>query len=448
MKNAIRKWIVLGSALTLWLGIWAPAWGQFSIVTKVTYVSQELTDRLDFRITAPVRVEKENLAKTHAVLIKIYGAVFNPEFSGDLIRTVKKCAFRPNVAQINDNSIFILFKGTSVSRLTITQKPHLLRIQIQKKSTQAAYRDNLHKGRILLEKKKFTASLTYFRRALRYRPNDPTAYFWAGKARFALGDWEAARYNLQQACRKPSLKSEAQQVLAFIQAKQNEKHVSPQSVFSSAKQDTLKNVPSAPEKAKMSVASLNPTPKMQSVEVARKKEKAKSAPKDVEAPAPSTASWFQLVLFLAILLTLAALPFVYVLSRQPKKRKKVPGVSFEKNLEAFQVQQERVMRQVHREQQATWPETERPFQARREKVEKRTAPDLGWREEPLLRNAYSHSELVKKVKKFASRGYTYDEIAQKLGMGKGELQLAMSLAGEKIEMAKEPGLRLTLDDGN
>ena len=52
------------------------------------------------------------------------------------------------------------------------------------------------------------------------------------------------------------------------------------------------------------------------------------------------------------------------------------------------------------------------------------------------------------AKRFASRGYTYDEIARKLGIGKGELQLIMNLAGETIQMEQKTGMRLTFAEGS
>ena len=433
----------------LTFGPLSSAFAQFSIITKVTYVPQEVDDRLDFRITAPVRVQKEDFPKTHAVLVKILGATFNPEFSEDLIRVVKKCTFRPNVAQINENSIFILFKGTDASHVAVTQKPHLLRIKIQKKSRQTAYRDNLRKGVSLVKQRNFRAALVYLRRALHYRAGDPTAYFWAGKARFALGDWEAARFNLEQGKRSPAFKSEASQLLSFIQTKQAEKKkmdvqekpktklaagasVSKDSVREKVVSQT-KAKPVLNEKAQAAVSEMPSQPKAE----------AAHSPETQKSRAPL----LQLFLFLSIVFTLVALPFIYVLSRRPRKRKNLPGVSFEKNLEAFQMRQQQVICRIAEAQQTAQPEKERPFQpAARKAVERKSQPGPEWREEPLLRNTYSDSELVKKVRKFASRGYTYDEIAQKLGIGKGELQLAMSLAGEKIEMSREPGLRLTLDD--
>ncbi len=455
MQPRFRTW-AFGAVLALLAGgILSPAFGQFSIITKVTYVPQEIADRLDFRITAPVRVKKEDFPKTHAVLVKILGATFNPEFSEELIRVVKKSVFRPNVAQINGNTIFILFKGMDASRVAVSQKAHLLRIKLQKKSPQAAYRNNLQKGITLVKKKRFRAALLYLRRALRYRAGDPAAYFWAGKARFALGDWEAARFNLQQGSRDAELKAEAKQLLAFIQTKQNEK------------KDWEKPVTEKQAKEKPAGAILTthetggenappraePKPKPPEKEVPLLAVSTPKGTSEAEAASPQkrqkgSVPYLQLLLFLAIVFTLVALPFIYLLSRRPKKRKKLPGVSFEKNLEAFQIHQQQVIRRVAEAQEPSQPVEERPFRPAPPKwpVEKKSDSNLGWREEPLLRNSYSDSELVRKVKKYASRGYTVDEIAQKLGIGKGELQLAMNLAGEKIELSRAPGLRLTLDD--
>ena len=447
MKPLNRGWMVFWSIAILWLESFIPAYGQFSIVTRVNYVSAKTADRLDFRITAPVGVEKEDLPKTHAVLVKIYGAIFNPEFSESLIQTVKKCTFRPNVAQISENTIFILFKGITAARIKVTQKPHLLRLQIQKIAPRAAYRNNLRRGINLVKKKQFRKALVYLRRALRHHPGDETAYFWAGKARFALGDWEAAQFNLEKVRQKVPLKSEAEQLLAFIRLKRAERQRGSAQSILQAKTDTLQVSAAVKKSEPKVVLKSNRLKQVKPKSFGQKgKEFAKMKELSTEESQKSQVSLIQILLFLTIVITIAALPFVYYVNRRPRKQKKWPGVSFEKNLEAFRVSQKQAIRSVQDVQKSEWPEPERPFQPRREDPEKKPEPDPEWPEEPLFRNAYTPADVVKKVKKYASRGYTYDEIAQKLGIGKGELQLAMNLAGEQVAWAKEPGLRLMLDD--
>ncbi len=454
MKQGIRArfWGLL--LVTIWLASFAPAFGQFSIITKVTYQPQKTSDRLDFRMTAPVHVQKEYFPKTHAVLVKILGAAFNPEFSQDLIQTVKKCSLHPNVAQINDTSIFILFKGINASRVAVTQKPHLLQIRIRKTTLPTAYKANLHRGVLLVKQKKYRRALVYLRRALHAQPGDAAAYFWAGKARFALGDWRAARYNLEEAKKQSSFRTQAGQLLTFIRAKESEhqnRNVQTSVVVEKPKvAEQISKKIGAPTAGEQSPKRRNLAASNFS-ETKTKTKKAQVSAITSEAKTGRGAPLGQLLLFLSIVATAATLPFAFFLSRRPKRAKKLPGVSFEKNLEAFQLQQQRVLRQVEEAGRLMEPEKERPFQPLKPKATKKSAQQgashgLNWREEPLLRNTYSESELVRKARKFASRGYTYDEIAQKLGVGKGELQLALSLAGEKIDLAQRPGLRLTFGD--
>ncbi|NOY77227.1 MAG: hypothetical protein GXO76_05090 [Calditrichaeota bacterium] len=440
------------------------SFAQLTLITNVKYVSGETEDILDFTTTSTVHAVKKVFPRTQSILIQLVHTEFMPDSEERFVNIVKRCFLRPNVAQLSDGTIFILFKGISASKIRVVEGRHRLRFRILKRSPQTAYLDNFRKGVTLVKKKKYQAALIHLRRALRYRPGDAAAYFWAGKARFALGDWKAARFNLEQARHAPSFARESGQLLAFIQAKQ-------------AKPSGIKRPANIFRDANSASAAKSPSRVAAKEEVSRAENAAAASPDSLKAAAVvikrstaqristnppvktaggvtlrsenslegnASSGSIQLILFLTILVLLVSLPFLWLWNRRVTRRKLVQAAEpFEKNLETFQVRQQHLLRQFEAEKNKAMVETDsvlkNPAVSPPPRPKKGPVPS----DEPLIRNHYSENEIVKKTKRFASRGYTYDEIAQKLGMGKGELQLIMNLAGETIEMAQKSGMRLT-----
>ncbi len=444
------------------------SFAQLTLITNVKYTHSETEDNLDFSTTSRVRVQKRVFPQTNSVLIQFIGAEFMPDSEDRFVSVVKRCFLHPNVAQLSDGTIFILFKGISSSKIQVTAGKHRLRLQILKKSPQAAYLDNYRKGIALVKAKKYEAALTHLRRALRYRPGDAGAFFWAGKARFALGDWKAAQFNLEQALREKSFSNKSRTLLAFIRAKEARntggkaigKSSLPKKEFAiqteSAPQVVEKTDTSKTETPAATVREASPKktasfrkPTVQAVSKnpAVKKAAEKRALSETFPAEGTAASSIQLFLFFAILLLFVSLPFLWLWNKRAKRKKLTEkALVFEKNLEAFQVRQQQLLRQFNAGKNEKNVENDSAFK----KPTRSSAPLLQQKkespvfaEEPLIRNRYSEDEIVKKAKRFASRGYTYDEIARKLGIGKGELQLIMNLAGETIQMAQKTGMRLT-----
>jgi len=445
------------------------SFAQLTLITNVKYVSGETEDYLDFTTTSTVHTQKKVFPQTNSILIQLLHTEFMPDSEERFVNIVKRCFLRPNVAQLSDGTIYILFKGISASKIRVIESRHRLRFRILKRSPQAAYLDNFQKGVALVKKKKYQAALTYFRRALRYHPGDAAAYFWAGKARFALGDWKAARFNLEQARREKSFASESQQLLAFIQAKQTKTariksstNVLFQKASNASSPKSLSHLAAKKDTSKMEapVAAVLESPEEKTA--ITKKSTGKTAADNPPAQTARTrrlpsenalgentvAGSIQLILFFAILILFMSLPFLWLWNKRAKRRKSVRATEpFEKNLEAFQIRQKQLLRQFEAGENKNKMETDSALKNPAEKPVVPTPPRPKeapvFPEEPLIRNHYSENEIVKKAKRFASRGYTYDEIARKLGIGKGELQLIMNLAGETIQMAQKTGMRLT-----
>lgn len=442
------------------------SFSQLTLITNVKYSPGQTEDYLDFTTTSRVRVQRRVFPQTNSVLIQLIGAEFMPDSEDRFVSVVKRCFLHPNVAQLSDGTIYILFKGISSSKIHVVAAKHRLRLQILKKSPQAAYLDNYRKGVALVKSKKYEAALTYLRRALRYRPGDAGAFFWAGKARFALGDWKAAQFNLEQARQEKSFSNKSQTLLAFIRAKEAKgtggkaivKHT-----FSPKKPATqTKPVPQAVKKAntskmetvvqgfpqKKTASSREPVVQTLSKNRPAEKSDRTRAFSETSLAEGAVGSSFQLFLFFAILILFAFLPFLWFWNKRVKRKKSAQKTQvFEKNLEAFQIRQQQLLRQFNTGKSKKNVENDSAYKTPNKKSaaplpQQKEEPPV-FAEEPLIRNRYSEDEIVKKAKRFASRGYTYDEIAKKLGIGKGELQLIMNLAGETIQMEQTTGMRLT-----
>ncbi|GBD94250.1 hypothetical protein BMS3Abin05_01854 [bacterium BMS3Abin05] len=439
------------------------SFAQLSLITGVKYVSEEIDDRLDFKTTSIVNVEKTDFPQKHSVLIKLLNTEFMPGSENNFIRTVKRCFLRPKIVQLNNGTIFILFKGVLSSKIKITQNKHLLRLLIRKKSPETAYLENYRKGVLLVKDKKYKAGLNHLRRALRFKAGDQAAYFWAGKARFALGDWKAAIFNLKKARTEKSFRNEADRLTAFIEKKKKDrikdrvkiknKTAAAASVMPAKPGGSKKSpVRNKKETAAADVMTAAP-PAVSKKNPVQNKKRIAAAEITPATPGGSREdrAVFQLILFFAILITLVSLPFLWIWHKRPKKvNPPFPGIQFEKKLQAFQQRQPHLTRDFKEQWNPAQREEDlaaaNPGRKRMPPGPVNDAPDFFTPEEPLIRNAYSEEELVKKAKRFASRGYTYDEIAKKLGVGKGELQLAMSFAGEAVKMAQPSGMRLTFDE--
>ncbi len=461
----------IGWILLVWgvLFFTKESFAQLTLITNVKYISNETEDYLDFTTTSTVHAMQRVFPQTKSVLIQLLHAEFMPDSEDRFVNIVKRCFLHPNVAQLSDGTIFILFKGISASQIHVSANRHRLRVRILKKSPQTAYLENCQKGIALVKAKKFRAALTHLRRALHYHPGDAAAYFWAGKARFALGDWKSARFNLEQARDAKPFSSESRRLIAFIQARQAKtagtksgaRLVSLKPIGASSKdsvsQLAAKRVSIKIEEPAAVICESIPK-KALSTEMAAGESVVKNPPiKKIEGKhllsedalaENTTTSGIQLILFFAILILFVSLPFLWLWNKRAKRQKARPKKeAFEKNLEAFQVRQQKLLQQFEGRKNESKMEGDsvlkKPAHKSAAAVPHQPKDIPVFAEEPLIRNHYSEDEIVKKAKRFASRGYTYDEIARKLGIGKGELQLIMNLAGEPIQMTQRTGMRLT-----
>ena len=465
----------IGWILLVLVGLFSAnnSFAQLALITNVKYVTGETEDYLDFTTTSSISVQKEVFPKTKSVLLQLLHTEFMPDSEDRFVNIVKQCFLHTNVVQLDGGTIYILFKGISAEKIRIKKGSHLIRVRIQKKSSKAAYRDNYRKGVALVQAKKYRKALKYLRRALHYRSGDAATYFWAGKARFALGDWEAARFNFKKAREQKSLSKESDQLLAFIQKKQAQRNEektqaiqvskSKNTAFQSESisnnvgkgdsgQDkaTVVNSESSVKKAPILVnRAQEAKPKNSAVE----KKSDEKQMSQISLGENERAESVQLILFFAILILFVSLPFLWIWNKRSKPKRGIKKrATFEKNLEAFQARQQQLLRRFETKENENKFETDSTYRKPMPKRDAVAAQAHSGKsvspEAPLIRNHYSEDEIVKKAKHFASRGYTYDEIARKLGIGKGELQLIMNLAGETVPMGKKTGMRLTFAEDN
>ena len=417
-------------------------------------------------------------SKTYT-LVKLYPVQFKEETKESFITPLKKLPFKIQTLELMDQSLLLTFKGIlhkqlqvslneSVNKLEIIVSPKLVTQNIIKIPSKTAW--EYYQSAILLEKENQNlAAIADIRKALRLKPNYAEAYFLAGKIRFERGEWKMAKINFAQAQRynrnigdlKPYL-VEIEKKLYPVQLVQKKVVQSePEEIVGDSSEVDSDIIPEEIDLDSSFVAN-SPVSTIGSLPIFNFK---KSDPdsvfnRPIEYPMQmKSQSYFQMA-FLCFIVLVILVWGVLLWKKRIYFKKEKSKFDFSKMIQQIQKQTDTLGKDM--------PEmkTKPPIQ-KVEKIKMKNEINHEIQNPKIKRTPLDsfiehnrqnskidfdfNSSIEKekqpkdeKVLHLASLGYSVEEIAKQLQVGKGEVQLILNFRGKEIPMSA-PRVRIEMD---
>lgn len=421
-------------------------------------------------------------SKTYT-LIKLYPVQFKKETKDYFIEPLKKLPVKIQTLELMDQSLLLTFKGIlqkqlqlnlkeSVNKLEIITSLKLVANKTIEKSQKTAW-DYYQSAAQLEKENRNLAAISAIRKALRLQPKYAEAYFLAGKIRFERGEWNMAKINFNQAKKINPNVGDSQPYLKKIENKLNPVQVAQKQVVQAeqkvpkAAKEVLKDSIAIISKEVTSDSASEIDSSFLSSEPVSifnlKKSKPDSSVNMITEYTHQTSSqsYFQFAFLCFIVFVILVWGIILWKKRTYfKKEKKYSSFDFSKMIQQMQNQTPNLGNDM--------PEMNAPPSI--QKVENLKIKNKSTNEynRQSLQKTSSNSFSNQKARNFktdfeltppkenankrpddkilhlASLGYSIEEIARQLHIGKGEVQLILNFQGKETPMSA-PKVRIEMD---
>ena len=456
------------------------------------YIEQISTKNVDNGIQinlathASVSHEILNFDSRSTTLVKIFPLTIQQDNKDALLASLSGLGIDIQALELGNNTVLLAFKNVLSNRLSIktNESKDKLRIHIldnQKisksvgKSNSQLSQEYYQKAMQLFESGEYSEALTKVRSAIKLNPGFAEAYFLGGQLRYKLKDWVKAKYNFKKAAILKGEYSEANKYLNKINSiendsltalsniknnsdnesdisrnnksstnRYNESNITSTSDSLSQPDSTVlaTSVVEVPEDPRVTITDTNSglSP------VSDSPETNPYAPLAARAFNANFNNYLQLGFFLLIISFL--LGWILYLKKSRKllqlESKKLNKNHFTEVLSKIQenIQEKKKPKKSFRKVQNKQPGENRSMESFNEDINSQRSFKDEFNERPLNPLPYE-GDPTEKVCQFSSVGYSVEEIARMLNMGKGEVKLILNFRGRHSPMTP-PDMRFNL----
>ncbi len=456
----------------------ADGYGQ-NMVTNFNVVKLGGQIKIDLSASESFRYEIIPFDSKTYVLIKLQPLIFGPSVKESAVMQLKKLPVTIHALELMDQILMLTFKNISRKQLHVIFSELNKKIEIvvsqslpvsaQKLSANKKSAKDYYLAAAQHVKKGYDdKAISALHNALRLQPRYPEVYYLAGEIRFNKKQWEMAKINFEKAKRMNPDVGDVQNYLALIDAKlhpvrQDEPDTSEADNFVEKTEPDSTAVVSAVPNADTTyaVASVE-KPALSAAIAAGDKQADESSAADQPAP-----TYFQIGFFFAIILFVVL--WGVLLWEKRNYFRKTPLKSSPDFSRLLQQLQKSSPQQKNRAPDKEEPDKKenaerKPRQVNlndeRQKFSSLSSPDRAtFNGEKLLRR---HQPVIPNVRQtgwddddetvntehhvlnLASIGYSVEEIARQLQLGKGEVRLMLTYRGRHNPMTA-PEVRIEMD---
>lgn len=424
--------------------LWSHSSQALNIIQSVKIRNRANEKKIILISSQPIRWEKLTTINRAITLLKIYDSKFEPRYKEKLIQSLKKLPCKLNVVELMDNSILIAFKEQHPSRLKIRQLDGALGLEITilpDVSAEVYYR----RGVRLIQKQCYNEALQVFHKALRMRPNYAAVYFQAGIARLKLRHLRKAKINFTKALKyDPNLK-EAKRYLRQLTSEVPKQRPS-QNKQSDATKLLSSNDDSVQVSSLLQIKKSGVSPlKISKVEHIEMADKTSTRGNFLNR----TKLYFQLFLFFSILFIIIGSLVHWIIWKNRGNNSGAEEKNFQTRLQDYlqelqKPKQERDSAAITTMENNSIPEVSKKIVNEPQSSFDSFNSIYSNRLTATSVRAYAGDDLQQKIESYVGLGFSIEEIAQRLRIGKGEVQLRLGLRGKRVHM-KAPEIRFEFD---
>ncbi len=422
----------------------------------------ETNDRgIQILITANSPIEYEILpfSERRYTLIRLHPLRFENDKRDTMLSSLQNLNLKVKAFELLDNTLMLAFRDVVSDDVEVVEKDESKSVGIRVRSTNPVGSQISSQKKVtpqyyemaeeLYQKNQLPDAISAVRNAIKEKQNVAGAYFLAGKIRLALQEWQSARINFRKSLQMAPGNQEAEMYLAKIDSMKsaasgiqtatvetkNPNTAEPSEVAATEDRDTT-NVSEVP--AVVISPSLEPDnkPPSQDTTEAIFPTSLSSLQRKSEV---ISKSYLQFGFFVVLIGSFFAWIF-YLWNRRHvlvSAKMEPPKPDFSSVLKQTQRHIDRPRHEIHRGE--TEAKTDQREKAKKAHAVTRTNDDRRPLRTVEPRREFQpisfEGDSRETVRRYASSGYSIEEIARRLGIGKGEVELILNLEGRKSPMA-------------
>lgn len=455
-------------------------------IEDVRVSNSENDIQLNISTNGPVNHEVLGFDSKEYTVLRITPLTLSQENKQVLMASFENLDVGFQALELNNNTVMLAFKNLRPDRLSVqkSKERNILNISVEKKSIKesGSQKSNIQLAQEILQNgekhfgnEDYPAAISDVRAALRLQPNYAEAYFLGGQIRFEMEDWDKARFNFQKASELRDNYDQAKKYLAKIETITEEKNEPieqqedtksihseefiAESIIDSTQRDSAIDVveselPGLAENDSSETSKVNNVPepiteaKIDTTVTSDSVITAIYKPFASQLVAPRTSNYIQLVFFLTIISCLSGW-IIYLF----RKRGLLMGKKQEKIIEDFSSTLTRLQKDMHTEPPKKRSQVDQSKQKSEKSLNKINSEMKNTGESFSLRDQHRERNFdplpfdgdpTDKVHQYASVGYSVEEIARMLSLGKGEVELILNF-GRRYSPKTKPELAFNLE---
>ncbi len=454
-------------------------------IEKISTTNIDNGIQLNLTTHTPVSHEILNFDSRATTLIKISPLTIQKDNKDALLASLNETGVDIQALELGNNTVMLAFKNVLSNRLSVKTNESKNNIKIvilenrkiskpERKPSLKFSQEYYQKAIQLFKNGEYSDALTNVRFAIKLNPGYAEAYFLGGKLRYKLNDWVKARYNFKKAVFINGEYSEANEYLNKINSIENDSSIAWPNIKNNSDNESgtnsdikssinsnnesnitstsdslsqpdssaiATNVADVPEDNRVTITDINPgfIPAFESPETNS------YSPLASQVFNTSFKNYIQLGFFLLIMSFL--LGWILYLKKNRKflqlKKHKINKSHFTEVLSKIQKNmQEEKKKKSFRKIPEKKPVENRSMETLDVHKNTKTSFQDEFNERPFNPLPYE-GDPMEKIYQFSSVGYSVEEIARMLNMGKGEVKLILNFKGLHSPMTP-PNMRFNL----